>query len=337
LPHRIPSALTLALAVALSACTAAGASRDGSTGRDADRVTVTAAPDGPAGAPAPAVRAEPAAPPTPASPYEPAAGEADPAAKRLGALVAQRLTTYETSDALADVVARVIDDPVRRAALAAAAEPLFHAGRWSRGTVVYPQMGGLTADRASIMVVTRQDVGVGAVAEVTETRTLDVRLVRGASGWVFDELASAGGVPVPRPADLAPDAARVVDDPRITLPDSARWDIYAGRISGQLLAVMASLAEQTAYGVAVLETGHPVNVFETTRQSAHTRGYAVDVYAIGGALVIDERAEGSRTRGIVGWLHERGDVVQIGSPWDLGAGNRSFTNAVHQDHVHIAA
>jgi hypothetical protein len=101
---------------------------------------------------------------------------------------------------------------------------------------------------------------------------------------------------------------------------------------------MAELADQTPYEVVVLATGHPHNVFETNRVSQHTVGQAVDVYRIGDHQVIDDRGPDGATKGIVEWLYDHPDVAQVGSPWDLdGAGSgRSFTNVVHQDHIHLA-
>jgi hypothetical protein len=51
---------------------------------------------------------------------------------------------------------------------------------------------------------------VVARAERTVTRTVNVRLRRDGKAWEFDRLASAGGTPVDRPADLPAAAAAVV-------------------------------------------------------------------------------------------------------------------------------
>jgi hypothetical protein len=85
----------------------------------------------------------------------------------------------------------------------------------------------------------------------------------------------------------------VLAHPRIELPDSAVWDIHRGRISDTLLAVMARAADEVDYGVVVLDTGHPWEIFGTDRQSDHTRGRAVDIYRVGDRNVVDDRADGS--------------------------------------------
>ena len=220
--------------------------------------------------------------------------------------------------------------------LAAASEPLTYAGSWSRGEVIYPQLGGLKNGRVSVMVVTRQTVGIGAEAEFSVVRTLDIRLALGEFGWEFASLDSAGGT-FDRLEDLTL-AHAVARDERIEMPDSARLDILSGRVSPLLLEVMAEMADRTPYGVVTITTGHPHHVFETDRLSHHTMGRAVDIYRVGDRLVIDDHERDSATWALVVWLYDHPDVHQVGSPWDLdGEGDRrSFTDAVHQDHIHIA-
>jgi hypothetical protein len=260
--------------------------------------------------------------------------EAEPEAKQLAADIAYALTTYEADD---DPMARLgaLTGGSDVELLARAAEPLTHAWSWSRGQVIYPQLGGLRNGRVSVMVVTRQTVGSGSETAFSVVRTMDIRLVRGDSGWEFDHLASAGGT-FESLEDLAL-AHAVARDPRIEMPDSARLDILSGLVSPVLLGVMADIADQTPYGVVVLATGHPFHVFETDRQSHHTVGRAVDIYRVGDRAVIDDRGPNSATRALVEWLYRHPDVLQVGSPWDIdGESRRSFTDAVHQDHIHLA-
>lgn len=264
--------------------------------------------------------------------------EAEPEAKQLAADIAYSLTTYEASDHNSEHLERLEALGSRSSVqvLGQASEPLTHPGSWSRGEVIYPQLGGLENGLASVMVVTRQTVGTGSEADFSVVRTLDIRLVHDESGWEFDYLSSAGGTF--ENLDALATADVVASDPRIQMPDTARLDILAGLVSPNLLEVMAELADQTPYEVVVLATGHPHNVFETNRVSQHTVGQAVDVYRIGDHQVIDDRGPDGATKGIVEWLYDHPDVAQVGSPWDLdGAGSgRSFTNVVHQDHIHLA-
>lgn len=256
-------------------------------------------------------------------------------AKQLAADIVTQLTTYERSD-----------DPFLRylaiagvdgfADLATAAAPLTVGGHWSRGEIIYPQLGGLTDDKVSLMTVTRQTVGIGPDPLFTIVRTIDVRLVMGEDGWEFDFLSSAGGV-FESLDDLAL-AHEVAADPRIEMPDTARLDILSGLISPRLLALMLEIADRTPYSITVMATGHPYHVFETDRVSHHTLGRAIDIHRVGDNLVIDDRDPGTATAHLVQWLWQHPRVVQVGAPADVDSGGsgRAFTNTVHQDHIHVA-
>ncbi|WP_127142524.1 hypothetical protein [Pelagibacterium montanilacus] len=261
--------------------------------------------------------------------------EPEAQAKALASTIALTLTTYEAGEGVADIATRL--EPAAGAKASGLAGTLHVPGSWSRGRIIYPQLGGLTPGRSSVMVVVEQLVGTpeGVRGEI---RTLDIRLARSEGGaWQFEALASAGGQRIVPPGALSHAALSVLNDPRIELPDSARWDIFRGGISSNLLKIMARMAEETDYGVVTLMSGHPREVFGTDRLSDHTRGRAVDVYRLGDRLVIDDRHEGSGTKAFVEWLYDQPEVVRIGSPWALdGFGGRSFTDALHQDHLHIA-
>jgi hypothetical protein len=273
--------------------------------------------------------------PAPAEPYELSPDEMLPATKRLASDVVQQLLTYEPQDTPRETVgAAVGEDGVPD--LLVKVTPLMHRDAWSRGEIVYPQLGGFTDTSASVMVVARQSVGLPDGRTFEESRTFDVRLAIEDGDWVFDDLASVGGRPVERPADLSAAATAVVDDERIELPDTARWDIYRGVIQEPLLELMSLIADRTDYGVIVLDTGHPWEVFGTDRQSRHSKGRAVDLYRLDGPNVIDDREEGSGTHEFVQWLYEQPEMTNMGSPWALDDfGGRSFTDDLHQDHLHI--
>ena len=257
-------------------------------------------------------------------------------AKRLSATVAQRLATYPRGSKpqrVSRAVAREFGASPER--LLGAARELVRAEFQSAGTVVYPQLGGLTPTSASVMVVIDQDLLDGAGARRAERRTLDVRLRLVDGEWALDAVASGGGTPAERPARLPPEAAAVVDHPSVVLSDSARWDIYAGRIAPELLSLIARIGDRHEIEVATLSTGHPFNVFATDRQSNHTKGRAVDIYSVDGDTVVSQRAGRTPARRLTRWLFGQG-VPELGSPWALdGYGGRSFTDDVHLDHLHV--
>lgn len=333
---RPPSAAALlGVGLLLAACAAPAETQGRSPTGDGERGATVPAGDGarPGGTDDPAPSSPPA--PVPAEPTSLSEGEVYPNAKRLASSIAQAITTYDPDQdrrtALADLVpAEAVP------ALLDSATDLHHPDGWSRGRVVYAQLGGVTPERVSVMVVTEQQTG-STDGERSETRTLDVRLQLENGEWVFDRLASVGGEAPTSAPPPGPEARAVLEDPRIELPDSARWDIFAGEISTQLLRLMARAADQAPYGVVVLSTGHPYEIFGTDRQSDHTRGEAVDIYRVGDARVIDDRQDGSTTHEFVRWFYEQPEVARIGSPWALdGYGGRSFTDVVHEDHLHVA-
>jgi hypothetical protein len=304
----------------------------------------TAAPARPTPTPTPTPSRPPTLPPVPA--WQPLPAEPLPGLKRAAADFVQGLATRSggarPEDAMASVAGLSAPGFDTGAALAVAA-PLFDAPV-SSGEIVYPQFGGLVpngprASEGAVMVVLRQRrlSATGTVGEVVRTVDVRLRVVEGA--WRVVELASVGGEPVDRPDVLDPTALAVLDDPRIELPDSARWDVHAGRIAPEVLAVLADAAGRAPLSVAVLRAGHPDNVFGSSRLSDHTRGRAVDVWAVGGVPVVAQPTVGSPYRAVLEGAFADPRVRQTGSPdgSDLdGGGRRSFTDTVHADHLHLA-
>lgn len=304
------------------------------------------APEDPIGSPQRTPEATPEAAPTPdpdtrrdreagvAETWAPTENEVEVELKRAAADVARALATYAMGATPGEVLRDATGASEQRSedALADLVQPEVS----SQAEVIYPQLGGMHDDMASVMVVVRQRLvdGQGSAEEVT--RTLDVRMRREDDRWAFSALASGGGVPVPRPDDVDTWASAVLDHERIWLPDSARWDVHRGDVAAELLEVMVALAERTEYAVAVISTGHPSRVFGTQRPSNHDRGRAVDIYEVDGRLVVESRDEGGSLYGVARWLYDDVGVPELGSPWSFdGRGGRSFTDPVHRDHIHI--
>ena len=311
------------------------------------RVTV-AAPVAPPETPSPSASAPPTAAPVL---YEPVAGETYPNAKRLAGRFVQALTTYDENTRGRDVVghaARRPDLDFDGALVRDQARPLLHAGARSAGAVVYAQLGGLavgvTPARASVMVVVRQHLTRDSGEDETVTRTVDVRLINRDDQWRVEALADAGGQPTPRRDRRLSAAARaVLDDARIELPDSARWDIHAGMIDQRLLRTMRDMARLFPYAVTVLRSGHPRNVFGTDLVSGHTLGRGVDIWRVAGQPVVLQRhSKTSEAHRLTRALLDELEVPELGSPWDLdgpptpGTDKPSFTDAVHADNIHVA-
>ena len=285
----------------------------------------------------------------PAPTYVPVAGEVFPRAKTAAARFLQTLLTYDVDEPRGSSVARSLPLAVPTldaAVLAARARSLLLGEAQSTAEVVYPQLGGLVplgsgASYAVVMAVVRHRLLTADGEKRETTRTMDVRLRVVDGEWRVEELASVGGDPAPRPRTVPAAARRILDDPRITLPDSARWDLHRGEVDGRLLDVMSALAARAPYSVTVLRTGHPEKVVDgfADRVSNHFRGRAVDVWSLGERPLVQQRA---RRDTVAFQLLEQvvapGPADEVGVPvgWDLDGGVRQiFANVVHDDHFHL--
>lgn len=268
-----------------------------------------------------------------AVPWVPTAAEVEPALKQTAADVLRTLFTYGPGEGTVQAAKARLDLARAGAAVADAAAPLFKPEAQAAADVLYPQMGGLSGGRASAMVVTRLRWREGG-RDTSETRTIDVRLARRGGSWRVEALASLGGERPDRPAPLSPVARQVLGHPNIELPDSARWDIEAGRVTDRVLEALRSLGDAHRVKVAVLSSGHPVEVFGTAHTSNHIPGRAVDVWWLDGP-VVERRAPDGPLRPVVRRLLDAG-VTELGAPFDLdGARGANFANLIHQDHLHI--
>lgn len=278
--------------------------------------------------------ASPSALPPP-RPYRPRAEEGYPNGKRLAAMIAQRATTYARGSTPRRVAERIGPSAVGVQALTTAIEPAVDSELQATGTVVYPQLSGVTPTTLGAMVTVRQTLAGADGERRSVTRVLDVRLSRSGGPWSLDQIGGVGGSPPAREAPASPVAEGVLDNPRITLTDSARWDIQRGDVDDGLLQALSDAAEEYRLGVGVIKSGHPVNVWATSTPSAHSIGAAADIYAVDGRPVIAQTQEGSAAFRLASGL-VAGGAAQVGSPWVLGTGgSQSFADEVHQDHIHL--
>ena len=266
-------------------------------------------------------------------PYVPGPAEEIPNGKRVAAAVAQAALTYPRGSSpkrLARSLRRFgakVSPKVLRPAFDA------QARAWAR--IVYPQLSGYKGTTMGAMVVAEQVVEGEDRGRRTETRVVDVRLLLDGEDWRLDQLASVGGSPPARRASLSEAARRVLANPRIVLPDSARWDIERGKVDEALLEALQAATERHKLEVAVLISGHPPDVWAAERPSAHSAGLAADIYAVDGRDVIRQRRAGSPAFELTESFLA-GGAAQVGSPWSLDpSGVRSFTDDVHQDHLHL--
>lgn len=214
------------------------------------------------------------------------------------------------------------DDPD----LAASASSLLGEGDAAAAQVIVAQYGGIQDTSASVLVVVRQWVS----GRDDGGSTLDVRLARTNGQCRVVELHPAE--PGPPTAALSPVATRVLAEPRIELPPAALADVHAGLVHDSALSALLRLSAAYRIGVSVLRSGHPKDVFGTTRPSDHPLGRAVDTWTIDGSAVVDPATPRALVREYMTAFADAGSY-NVGGPVAI-TGSAFFTDATHHDHVH---
>jgi len=275
----------------------------------------------------------PSAPP-PGEPWFPHPSESLPDAKVLAARAAEALTNYPAGWSPASARQLLPGAKIEPAVLEALVDPNTR----STGRVVYPQLVGAGGDGAAVTVLFEQTLRRSSGEEESQRRVMDVRLRHDEGVWWLEAIPSVGEFPPTLAAALPPLSAAalaVLEHPRIHLPHTARDDIERGRVEEELIGLMLRIAERHEIHILTLSGGRPGLVFGTDRPSQHSVGRAVDIYAVDGDPVILQRETGTPAYRLVTWLFELG-TPEVGSPWALdGFGGRSFTDVVHQDHIHV--
>src|SRR5690606_14660022 len=183
----------------------------------------------PSATPAPLTEAADQRPPIPRErrslPLSPA--ETHPELKLVAMQVVLALATYDETETVDEFAARL------PGALAPYAPLLHRQGQWSRGRIVYPQLGGLAADSASVMVVVQQTASTGS-----RVLTLNVELRLAGGNWRFERMIPSANTPERAASPPPAVAMAVLAHPQIALPDSARGDIAAGLVSERLLHLL---------------------------------------------------------------------------------------------------
>lgn len=198
--------------------------------------------------------------------------------------------------------------------------------------VGYSQYGGLdpAEQQASQMVVGEQLLLDAAGAPVRRPFAADVRLALQGDRWVVTAVVPAYPDPPLPPLPAAVEA--LLADGRVELTGVAAADLRSGVVAEPVAAALLRLAERWRVRVHVFRSGHPVTVFATTRPSAHAVGRAVDVSAIDGIPVVDQGA--SPWRAFMEAALEAG-ATNVGGPAEVPPTGATFTDRVHQDHVHL--
>lgn len=195
--------------------------------------------------------------------------------------------------------------------------------------VVDAQYGGLLADTASVIVPCRTySVANGKL--VTAGTTIDVRLSRSGQTWRVTSQHPAQ--PGSAAQSLSAAARRVLASDRIILPPASAADIRSGTIHHTVLTAMLALAEDYQLGISVIRSGHPQNVFGTTRPSDHPQGRAFDTWQINGRAVVDPTTPRALITNYMRATATTGSY-NVGGPYQL-PGTTYFSDRTHHDHIH---
>jgi hypothetical protein len=262
-----------------------------------------------------------------------ASSGSSPAGSSTAAPTAPTATTAPTPAALPEVTTWQPDaGELVSACKLAAVRRIERAGNGSDTAlqVIDAQYGGLLADTASVLVVTRTWRRSGA--QVTQAgRTYDVRLTRAGQAWRITAIHPSYPGPVAR--RHSPAARRVLGSDRIHLPPAARRDVLSGQVHDSVLAALLGVSTTHRVSVSVVRSGHPLYVFGTDRLSDHPQGRAFDTWAIDGHPVVDPRTPRSL---VVDYMHAVADAgsYNVGGPYLLGGAPQWFSDNTHHDHVH---
>lgn len=208
---------------------------------------------------------------------------------------------------------------------------LVPKGAESTFEVTYPQYGGLTDRRASVMIMGDLHTLEEDATQVTRRNiTIDMRMTRSGRRWIVDQVlvpdSRSTTKPVPR------GAAALLRNQRVTLPREARLDLAHDEVDQRVVALLEELSRKHTIGVHVFRAGHPRTVFGTDSTSNHFEGRAVDVWSLDDTPVINSRD--SPWRAVMTRAAEAG-ATEIGGPGIPDGPGPFFTNPVHQDHVHL--
>ncbi|TQK79803.1 hypothetical protein FB563_7657 [Streptomyces puniciscabiei] len=280
-----------------------------------------------------------AGPPSPSpalprtTPWRPTSAEVQPAAKLRAVRLVEAIGAWAGGHGGAAAARTRVAALGLSPALVGQAGPLLPAADQAALQVVDAQYGGILSRSASVLVVCRQWTRHAGTVSAGGT-TVDVRLSRSSSGWTVDALHPAQ--PGPAARSLVPDVRGVLSDDRIVLPPAAVADLRSGQVHTSVATAMLALARTYRLEVSVVRSGHPLDVFGTSRPSDHPRGRAFDVWRIDGHPVVDPPTSRAlierfmRDAAATGSYNVGGPVLLSG-----GGAGQFFSDATHHDHVHI--
>ncbi|WP_116949320.1 hypothetical protein [Jiangella endophytica] len=266
------------------------------------------------------------------APWQPGGNEISPEVKLAAVRVLEALGSVPGGGAVTPAADRLTAAGASPG-LERTAGPLLPPAAPAVAQIVYPQYGGLERGTASVMTVVRQ-TWVDGEALLERVVTADVRLARSGGVWTVTELRPVAPAPAAAAALTGP-AAELAASGRVQLPEAALADLAAGVVDARVVAALLELSGTYQPAVSVFRGGHPENVFGTDRTSNHTRGRAVDIWAVDGRPVVSMGKDEPFLLDFLAAVRATGSD-EIGGPVDPdGPGGKHFADDLHRDHVHL--
>jgi hypothetical protein len=171
--------------------------------------------------------------------------------------------------------------------------------------------------------------GRGSPLEALEARESRSSLAGVVAGSAVEAVALLG---------LADDAqaavAPVIENHNLVFDAAGIGDLRAGRIDPRIVSVLDQLSREHRITVSAMRSDHD-RLTAGGSVSNHSFGRAVDIAAIDGRPVTPDNEVARRIAIELGTLDPAIRPTEIGSPWAL-PGTAYFTDAEHQNHLHIA-
>jgi putative modified peptide len=144
-----------------------------------------------------------------------------------------------------------------------------------------------------------------------------------------DQYGMAGGG-----GEASAQARAVLANDRIQLDANGREDFAKGRMDPRVATILLELAEEHTVTVSSTTSDHPQNTSGGS-VSNHWFGRGLDIATIDGEPVNAGSTAARKVASQLAELHQSIRPTEVGTPWAIAAPG-FFTDAGHQDHIHLA-
>ena len=135
--------------------------------------------------------------------------------------------------------------------------------------------------------------------------------------------------------EVSPQAQAVLDSAKITLDENGKKDFAGGRIDPRIAAALLKLSERHSLTISATSSDHAQFTASGASESNHWSGRGIDIASIDGEVV---RPNSPAARALAEAIAELDPSIrpgEVGTPFQIAAPG-FFTDAAHQDHIHIA-